>query len=624
MTKQPTTIKSGALPRFLRATFIAGLLPAVLLLLPIQPTYAGSATWKSSPNDGRWNIPSNWRPPTIPDGPDDTATFDRSFITGVFVYNAFIEVNGIVFTAAAKPYTIALSYGFLDITGTGVTNNSTVTQNFAALADSFSSKTGVISFANNATAGNATYTIGGSVNGTGSGSVYFNDFSSAGNASLIVQATLENDTYGFGGFVGFYGDSTAGNASFILLGNSVASYSGSQVSFYDSATVGSASFTINGGNSVSGANGGVVYAGSLVPEQGNATITINGGTASGANGGYMKFQPAAASTGSWNVTVNGGTVDGALGGELECDSFDTGDSTYTANGGTGTGATGGLLYFSGTEGVHGTLVASGGQNGGGGGTIQIYSSLSGASPAVEVFGNGTFDVTAWTSPSVSSLDGNGLVTLGSQNLSVGAVDSSSAFAGVISGSGGAITKVGTGTLTLSGANTYTSQTIVNDGTLLVDNTRGTGTGTSTVTVNLGTIGGTGIVGGALTVGMTSGTGAFLAPGDNGVGRLTAKRALTLNAAATYNCELNSDTFTADNIAARRVKIFGAAQIALSDLGTSTLPSGTVFTIISNTAATPIDGTFSNLADGSTLTVGNNTYLVSYEGGDGNDLTLTVQ
>ena len=36
------------------------------------------------------------------------------------------------------------------------------------------------------------------------------------------------------------------------------------------------------------------------------------------------------------------------------------------------------------------------------------------------------------------------------------------------------------------------------------------------------------------------------------------------------------------------------------------------------------GTFANLADGSTLTAGRNKLLVSYTGGDGNDLTLAVQ
>jgi N-acetylneuraminic acid mutarotase len=54
-----------------------------------------------------------------------------------------------------------------------------------------------------------------------------------------------------------------------------------------------------------------------------------------------------------------------------------------------------------------------------------------------------------------------------------------------------------------------------------------------------------------------------------------------------------------------------------------LPVGTVFTAINNTSATPIDGTFSNLADGSIITLGQNSYQISYSGGDGNDLTLTV-
>ena len=33
--------------------------------------------------------------------------------------------------------------------------------------------------------------------------------------------------------------------------------------------------------------------------------------------------------------------------------------------------------------------------------------------------------------------------------------------------------------------------------------------------------------------------------------------------------------------------------------------------------------FSNLPDGSTVTIGSNTFQADYEGGDGNDLTLTV-
>jgi fibronectin-binding autotransporter adhesin len=46
-------------------------------------------------------------------------------------------------------------------------------------------------------------------------------------------------------------------------------------------------------------------------------------------------------------------------------------------------------------------------------------------------------------------------------------------------------------------------------------------------------------------------------------------------------------------------------------------------VINNTSAVPITGTFANLADNFTFTVGRNGYQMSYSGGDGNDLTLAV-
>jgi hypothetical protein len=50
----------------------------------------------------------------------------------------------------------------------------------------------------------------------------------------------------------------------------------------------------------------------------------------------------------------------------------------------------------------------------------------------------------------------------------------------------------------------------------------------------------------------------------------------------------------------------------------------VFTVIDNTSANPIGGNFSNLPDASIFISNGNNFLVNYEGGDGNDLTLTVQ
>jgi hypothetical protein len=55
----------------------------------------------------------------------------------------------------------------------------------------------------------------------------------------------------------------------------------------------------------------------------------------------------------------------------------------------------------------------------------------------------------------------------------------------------------------------------------------------------------------------------------------------------------------------------------------TLAPGLVLTLVSNTSANPINGTFSNLPDGGIVTINGNNFQASYSGGDGNDLTLTV-
>jgi hypothetical protein len=65
------------------------------------------------------------------------------------------------------------------------------------------------------------------------------------------------------------------------------------------------------------------------------------------------------------------------------------------------------------------------------------------------------------------------------------------------------------------------------------------------------------------------------------------------------------------------------MIGLSGHTRGTLTQGLVLTLISNTSANPIIGAFSNLPDGGIVTIDGNNFQASYEGGDGNDLTLTV-
>jgi len=70
---------------------------------------------------------------------------------------------------------------------------------------------------------------------------------------------------------------------------------------------------------------------------------------------------------------------------------------------------------------------------------------------------------------------------------------------------------------------------------MISHTSGSGTGTGAVLVNAGTLGGSGIIAGAVTVGSGSGTGAFLARAfaSNKQVMLTLQSSLTFQADATY-------------------------------------------------------------------------------------------
>jgi len=93
-----------------------------------------------------------------------------------------------------------------------------------------------------------------------------------------------------------------------------------------------------------------------------------------------------------------------------------------------------------------------------------------------------------------------------------------------------LTKLGPGTLTLSGNNTYTGTTMVSAGTLVVNGSIG-GSGVS-VAANA-TLGGTGVI----LSPVTGSAGAIVAPGDS-IGTLTISNNLTLNAEAVARFELN--------------------------------------------------------------------------------------
>ncbi len=403
------------------------------------------------------------------------------------------------------------------------------------------------------------------------------------------------------------------SASMVFVGAGVVNDSGITQSFITTGGAGESRYYFNEAST----------AGSLT------SYTMQG--ASPSNSGhygilYFNDQSSAA-TGTY--ILNGGSGNNRFGGEAFCSSSATLDhASFTVNGGL-SGAKGGLLSLANsTNAAQSSLIANGGTTGGLGGIILFKDDSLGGTAHVEVSGNGGLDLSGHHAPgmTIGSLRGSGLVLLGANSLTVGSTNLSGAFSGVIQdggasgGIGGAFVKSGQGNLTLSGANTYTGGTNINQGTLSIANTTGSATGAGAVTVNRGTLAGTGTIAGAVAVG-----GASLAPGSPGrIGTLSFQSPLLLSARARYKADLSSTTATADEVVAPMVTINNGARVAIADLGSASLTPGTIFTLISNTGANPTFGSFSNLADNSTLTVGGNTYLVSYEGGDGNDLTLMVQ
>ena len=229
---------------------------------------------------------------------------------------------------------------------------------------------------------------------------------------------------------------------------------------------------------------------------GNSTMfTNNGAFLNGEVRGGTRFLDTS-SAGNGTFINNGGFTEFS-------DSSTAGNGSFTNNGGTVSGAGGGRAIFQQTSVADSaTLIANGGTGGGQGGQILFEDASTGGTSRVEVFGNGNLDISSHNAPGVAvgSIEGSGNAFLGGNNLSVGTNNLSTTFSGVIQdggrsgGVGGSLTKIGTGTLILSGANTYTGNTNINRGVLRVD-----GSITSDTSVHYtGTLAGTGMIHGNVT------------------------------------------------------------------------------------------------------------------------------
>src|SRR5215467_11960600 len=498
----------------LRAFLLSTAAILTLLLSTASSSFAGSATWNASAANDEWFNVNNWVQRTIPNSPSDTATFASSNRTSIDIFAFDMELNGIVFNPGASAFTIATNLQAttlqLIISGVGITNNSGVVQNFV-----LTNPATQMFFINNATAGSLTAFTGGQIS--------FGGTSTAGNA------TFTNNI-----FITFSNDTTAGDATFNIIDGGV---------------------IIFDGNSTAG----------------NGTFT---------NPGFIQFgeTPFDASTAGNGTFANPGSADSTVGGGFIVFHFGTaGDATFINDGATASGGIAGETLFQDTSDAgNAVLIANGGVGGGDGGSIQFATASTGGTARVEVFGNGNLDISGHDAPGVTtgSIQGNGAVFLGANNLTVGTNNLGTTFSGLIQdggsggGTGGSLTKAGTGKLTLTKSNTYTGGTTITKGTLLVTNRSGSATGPGSVQVNAGILGGTGRISGAATIGTATATAAAtLAPGNGGqLGALTLLNTLTFNSRATYKVNLNSNAATGAQVVATSVRINGGALVSISDLG----------------------------------------------------------
>jgi autotransporter-associated beta strand protein len=219
-----------------------------------------------------------------------------------------------------------------------------------------------------------------------------------------------------------------------------------------------------------------------------------------------------------------------------------------------------------------------------------------------------------------SLINNAIVLTQTTNINVST--SSSLSLNVIGDAGNAfgITEAGTGSLFLQGpGDTYTGATTVQAGTL---------TSTTTLTSAVNVLSGANFVGSGSVQSLT-GTGAqfnIAADTGAGAGTLTVANNLTFSPINPSGINFNIGgpgasseiTVTAGTIS------LGSATLSGTTINDYVPTTGSVITLIANNTGNPISGTFANLPEGASVTVGSEVYTISYVGGAGNDVTLTAQ
>jgi fibronectin-binding autotransporter adhesin len=455
---------------------------------------ASSGTWVS-PVSGNWTVPGNWSGsqvpssgtvffPAMPPGAPITVWLDGSQSAGALMFNA----NGNGYTLAqgsggalslgtSAEATITVGSGDHIISAPMVLEGN-LTVNVAAgaslqLSGAISQAAAGLGLALNGPgllvfSGTGAYVGGTTINsGTlqinaGGSLPANNEYVGTGAAdAYLIQNGGVNTVAAGGNLQGLIVGYGSGNAYYNLNGgllsaqNEFISWNGvttfTQTSGTNQAGYLSVGTFYNGAYNLSG--GLISASAETIGTSGyNGTLSQTGGT----------NQTSSLIVG--NLSFYGGTYD-LNGGYLACGTEYVGYSgtgTFTQSGGTHAV---GELYLAEMDGSVGTYNLDGG-------LLSLSSLYQGDGAASFNVGGGTFQAASSFATSVpitlSTLGSNGVFDTDGNTLTLG---------GPVSGPGGLIA-TGTGTLVLSGTNTYGGGTVVLDGTLVVTNNEGLADGSS--------------------------------------------------------------------------------------------------------------------------------------------------
>ena len=292
-----------------------------------------------------------------------------------------------------------------------------------------------------------------------------------GSASSLVNLNSNTLTIGtasgtttFAGVISGSGGITKDDASTQIL-SGLNTYTGSTTVNAGVLRAGVAVQAFGNGSAVTMAN----VAGATL-DLNNFNQTIGSLAGGGALGGNVTLGTAALTTGGNNTST---TYAGVISG--------TGADALIKNG-SGTFTLSGTNTYTGTTQINAGVLQAGAAAGG-----QAFGNLS-AVTLNNALG-ATLDLNNFDQ-TIGSLAGGGgasggNVSLGDATLTTGGLNTSTTFAGVISGLGGGLTKNGNGTFSLSGANTYTGLTTINSGTLALTTAGGRLSPSSSLLINGG-------------------------------------------------------------------------------------------------------------------------------------------